>query len=80
MENKGMTAQEFMQKWIERTEQAKVSGDKEYKIRYVVDFEGTQIFATDYDIKIEHDGVQINLYFHNHYIGKMLLKNVKVIL
>jgi len=80
MENKGMTAEEFMHRWIERTEKARASGDKEYNLRYVLDFEGTTIFATDYDIRIGHEGEQVNLYFHKHYVGKMLLKNVQVIL
>jgi len=78
--NKGMTAQEFMNRWEQRTEEEQIRGNKEYEIKYVLDYEGTTIIATDYEIKIGHDGEFVNLYFHKHFIGQILLKNVKVIL
>jgi len=78
--NKGMTAQEFMYRWQQRVEEEQLRGNKEYNIRYVRDFEGTLIIATDYDIRVGHDGEFVNLYFHKHFIGQILLKNVEVIL
>ena len=78
--NKGMTSQEFMYKWQQRTEEEQIRGNKEYNIRYVQDYEGTLIIATDYDIRVGHNGEFVNLYFHRYFVGQILLKNVEAIL
>ena len=77
--NKGITAQEFMYRWQQRTEEEQLRGNKEYNIRYVQDYEGTLIIATDYEIRVGYNGEFINLYFHKHFIGQILLKNVEAI-
>jgi len=80
MENDIRNAKTFMDLWRKRTEDARMNDNKEYNIRYVLDFEGTKIIATNYNIRIGSDGAFVNLYFHKHFIGQMLLKNVQTIL
>jgi len=80
VESQRMSQTGFMHLWEERTEQAQMRGDKEYNIRHVLDLECTIILATDYELRIGPDGEFVNLYFHKHFIGRMLLKNVRAIL